>query len=103
MKYRSRAEISAMVLTASTAGATKTRLMYAAYLSYAQATEYLAFLQEKGLIFRETGTHLYKLTEKGLHFLHTYDKISEFISVSNINSSEPAQSAAESATSSLQA
>ena len=102
MKYRSRADIIANVLTAAMTGATKTRLMYAAYLSYIQLTEYLTFLQEKGLIIREAETQTYKLTEKGLHFLHIYEQISELISVSNIKSTEPAQPTAESATSSLQ-
>ena len=79
MKYRSRTDIIAMILQAAMAGATKTRLMYSAYLSYAQIQEYLEFLREKGLILYEEGVQQYKLTEKGLHFLHVYEKISELI------------------------
>ena len=102
MKYRSRVDIVAMVLTAATGGATKTRLMYAAYLSYSQVVEYLAFLQEKGLILNEMGTQRYKLTEKGLHFLHVYDQISELITVTDSKSMEIAQPVvADSATPSL--
>jgi predicted transcriptional regulator len=56
--------------------------MYGAYLSYAQVQEYLQFLQEKELLGYEQGTHLYKLTEKGLHYLHAFDQINDIISVS---------------------
>jgi predicted transcriptional regulator len=82
MKYRSRSEIIAMILQAANKGATKTRIMYGAYLSYAQVQEYLAFLQQKELLGYEQGTHLYKLTEKGLHYLHAFDQINDIISVS---------------------
>lgn len=92
MKYRSRSEIIAMILQAANKGATKTRIMYGAYLSYAQVQEYLGFLQQKELLSYEEGTHLYKLTEKGLHYLSAFDKINEIISVS---SRESAQTAVE--------
>jgi predicted transcriptional regulator len=82
MKYRSRSEIIAMILQAANKGATKTRIMYGAYLSYAQVQEYLQFLQQKELLAYEQGTHLYKLTEKGLHYLHAFDQINDIISVS---------------------
>ena len=86
MKYRSRSEIIAMILQAANKGATKTRIMYAAYLSYAQVKEYIAFLQSKGLINYEEGTQLFKLTEKGLHYLSTFDEISDMISVNGTKS-----------------
>ncbi len=50
MKYRSRTDIISMILQAAMNGATKTRLMYSAYLSYAQVQEYLAFLTDRKLI-----------------------------------------------------
>ena len=81
MKYRSRTDIIAMVLQAAMNGATKTRLMYGAYLSYAQIQEYTQFLQEKGLLLLEQGTSEYKLTEQGLHFLRVYSEISEIVSL----------------------
>ena len=83
MKYRSRIDIIAMILQTAMKGATKTHLMYGAYVSYAQVQEYLTFLQDKDLILCETGTQKYGLTEKGLHFLHVYDKISELVSLNN--------------------
>ena len=70
-----------MILQAAMNGATKTHLMYGAYLSYGQIQEYLEFLQEKGLIMYEEGVQHYKLSEKGLHFLHVYEQISELMSV----------------------
>ncbi len=79
MKYRSRTEIIAMMLQAATQGATKTRIMYRAYLSYAQLKEYLKLLEEGGLVNYEAGTALYKLTQKGLDFLHTYDRMTELV------------------------
>jgi predicted transcriptional regulator len=57
--------------------------MYAAYLSYSQVQEYVTFLQERELIFYEQGMQKYKLTEKGLRFLHVYEQISELISLPN--------------------
>jgi predicted transcriptional regulator len=70
-----------MILQASMGGATKTHLMYGAYLSFTQIQEYLEFLQGKELIMYEAGVQHYKLTEKGLHFLHVYEQISELVSV----------------------
>ena len=40
MKYRSRTEIVSAMLRIANRGATKTRIMYGAYLSYAQVMEY---------------------------------------------------------------
>lgn len=69
-----------MILQSARVGATKTKIMYKAYLSYAQVKEYLRFLQESNLIKYEEGTQLYKVTEKGRHFLQAYDEISDLVS-----------------------
>jgi predicted transcriptional regulator len=79
LKYRSRTDIIATILQAAKEGATKTHLMYGAYLSYAQIQEYIGFLREKGLLMYEEGVQHYKPTENGLHFLHVYEQISELI------------------------
>ena len=50
MKYRSRTEIVSMILEAANGGATKTKIMYKAFLSYAQLKEYLSLLIENNLI-----------------------------------------------------
>jgi predicted transcriptional regulator len=85
MKYRSRTDIIAMILQAAMHGATKTRLMYSAYLSYAQVQECLQFLTERKLISFEEESQEYKLTEQGLRFLRVYDEISEIVSLNNNN------------------
>lgn len=80
MKYRSRTEIVAMILQSSRTGATKTKIMYKAFMSYTQVKEYLKFMQENNLIKHESSTRLYTATEKGIHFIHAYDEISDLIS-----------------------
>jgi predicted transcriptional regulator len=79
MKCRSRTDIVSTILQSAMNGATKTRLMYSAYLSYAQIREYLHFLIERRLISFEPKSAQYKLTEKGLRFLRVYDEISEIV------------------------
>ena len=46
MKYRSRTDIVALILEAANGRATKTKIMYKAFLSYAQLKEYLTVLLE---------------------------------------------------------
>jgi len=79
MKYRSRTDIVAMVLESARAGATKTRIMYKAYLSHAQVTEYLKFLQERGLLAYEGGKQIYKVTERGIKFLGTFNELNDLM------------------------
>ncbi len=43
----------------SDGGSTRTKIMFKAYLSYAQTKEYTRFLQEKGLVDYEDGTQIY--------------------------------------------
>jgi predicted transcriptional regulator len=83
MKYRSRTEIASMILEAARSGATKTKIMYKAYLSYTLVKVYLKFLQDSELIKYEKLTKQYKTTEKGLKFLHSYDQITDLLSSKN--------------------
>ena len=46
MKYRSRTEIVGNILDAANRGATKTKIMYMAFLSYNQVKEYLSVLMK---------------------------------------------------------
>ena len=79
-----------MILQAAINGATKTRIMYGAYLSYAQVKEYLSFLIEKDLIRYEEGSAIYKLTQKGVQLLRVYEDISDMITISDQkNSTSP--------------
>lgn len=72
MKYRSRTDIVSQILDAANGGSTKTKIMYRAYLSYAQLKEYLSILIENGLLEYEDGEHKYKTTEKGIKFMRVY-------------------------------
>jgi predicted transcriptional regulator len=77
MKYRSRTDIVAQILEASNGGVTKTKIMYKAYLSYAQLREYLSILIQNGLIEYHEKKQEYKTTAKGLQFLKAYHEIGQ--------------------------
>lgn len=85
MKYRSRSEIVGLLLDAANGGgATKTKLMYKAYLSFNQLREYLALLVENGLIEYEEGMRTYRTTEKGIHLLRIQNTMNEIAPIGNI-------------------
>ena len=80
MKYRSRTEIVGLILEAANGGgATKTKIMYKAFLSFAQLREYLTMLQDSGLIEYEGGRRTYRTAEKGMKLLEIYEKMSELV------------------------
>jgi len=79
MKNRSRTEITGTILESANGGATKTKIMYKSFLSYAQLKEYLSVLIENNLIECLEGTQTYKTTEKGLNFLKMYNEIGELL------------------------
>ena len=79
MKYRSRTEIVGNILDAANGKATKTKIMYKAFLSYGQLKEYLSVLIENNLIEYLDGTRTFKTTEKGLNFLKRHNEIGELL------------------------
>jgi predicted transcriptional regulator len=80
MKHRSRTEIVCNILDAANGGGvTKTKIMYTAFLSYAQLNEYFSILIENNLIEYLDGTQTFKITEKGLNYLKTYNEIGELL------------------------
>jgi predicted transcriptional regulator len=79
MKYRSRTEIVGNILEAANGGATKTKIMYKAFLSYVQLKEYLSVLIENNLLEYIDGTHKFKTTEKGLNYLKMHNEIGELL------------------------
>jgi predicted transcriptional regulator len=79
MNYRSRTEIVAMILDAANGGATKTKIMYNAVLSYNQLKEYLTVLIENGLIEYLGGNKIFKTTEKGLNLLKIHNEMTELL------------------------
>ncbi len=80
MKYRSRIEIISQILEAANGGgATRTKIMYKALLSYAQMKDHLMLLTEKDLLRYDEDTRTFKATEKGLRFLQIYNQIDDMI------------------------
>ena len=66
-------------------GANKTSIMYKSYLSYAQLTEYLSFMVEKGLVeeiphrFSGNEKFVYTITGKGLRLLQISKEIESLV------------------------
>ncbi len=77
MKNRSRIELASNILEAANGGATKTRIMYEAFLSYAQLKEHLAILIENSLVLPEGD--IYKTTTKGIGFLQTTRQLNSLL------------------------
>jgi len=75
LKYRSRTEITAQILAVALGGVTKTKIMYGAFLSYAQLQEYLAALLENNLLTYEAKSGILKTTEKGHRFLKITEEL----------------------------
>ncbi|HZI70736.1 MAG TPA: winged helix-turn-helix domain-containing protein [Nitrososphaeraceae archaeon] len=82
MKNRSKTDIVGLILeVANGGGATKTKIMYKAFLSYAQLKEYLTILMESNLLEYEEGRQIYRTTEKGMRFLQMYVQVHEMMSI----------------------
>jgi predicted transcriptional regulator len=81
MKYRSRTEIVGNILDAANGGATKTKIMYKAFLSYGQLKEYLSLLIENNLIEYLHGSQTFKTTEKGLNLLKIQNEMTELLPI----------------------
>ena len=79
MGNRSRTEIVSNILDAANGGASKTKIMYTAFLSYNQLKEYLSILIENNLIEYLEGTRTFKTTEKGLNFLKMHNEMGELL------------------------
>ena len=86
MKCRSRSDIVGLLLDAANGGgATKTKLMYKAYLSFNQLREYLALLVENGLIEYQEGMQTYRTTGKGIQLLQIQNTMDEIAPISYSN------------------
>ena len=85
MKYKSRSDIIGLLLNAPNGkGATKTKLMYSAFISFNRLREYLSILVENGLIEYKGGKHTYRTTEKGIRFLQLQNKTDEALHQLNL-------------------
>ena len=80
---RTRVEILGSILRVAGSGSLKTHIMYKANLSHRQLEKYLNFLEERGLLIEfaeeETGTNLFKITEKGIEFLKEYTHLTSYL------------------------
>jgi predicted transcriptional regulator len=80
MKYRNRTEIIGRILEGANengGGATKTKIMYKAFLSYTQLQEYLVLLTESNLLQYDKVTQTFKVTDKGHRFLKIYYEVEQ--------------------------
>lgn len=72
--YRSKTDVVAAILTATKEKPLgKTRLMYTAYVSSEQLREYLAELQNKGILFYNKGDRTFITTAQGKEYLELYE------------------------------
>ena len=84
MKYRSRIDIMSQILEAANGGgATRTKIMYKAFLSFVQLKEFLTLLTENDLLSFDRETQTFKTTEKGLRFLNAYNKLGDVMKASS--------------------
>jgi predicted transcriptional regulator len=80
MRYRSRTEIISQILETANGGrATKTKILYKAFLSHAQLKDYLTILTDSDLLRYDLDTQTFKTTEKGLRFLEIYKRIDDVV------------------------
>ncbi len=79
MRYRSRTEITAMILDTANMETTKTKIMYNAYLSYNQLKEFLSILIENNLLEYIEGARTFRTTEKGLNFHKMHNEMAELL------------------------
>ena len=84
MGNRSRTEIIGNILDSANGGASKTKIMYTAFLSYNQLKEYLSILIENNLIEYLDGTHQFKTTEKGLKLLKMHNEMAQLLQATTI-------------------
>ena len=75
--------ITEMILESANGGATKTKIMYKAFLSYVQLKEYLAVLEKNGLLEYEDGMRSYRTTEKGIRLLRIYNQVDELVALND--------------------
>jgi predicted transcriptional regulator len=78
---RSRNDIVSAILEAvnqdGSSKVPKTRIMYRAFLSYAQLNQYMDLVEENGLIEYEESERGYSLTEKGMHVLKMCNQLDQ--------------------------
>jgi predicted transcriptional regulator len=83
MKYRSNIEvISKMLQVANSGHATKTEIMYQAFLGYHQMKKHLDLLTKRDLLHYDEDTQTFKTTDRGRSFLQIYKQMDGMIKIS---------------------
>jgi predicted transcriptional regulator len=85
MKNRDRIEIFSRILQAANGtsgnGATRTKIMYGAFLTHTQLKQYLPILADNGMVQYESLSQTFKTTEKGLMFLKSCSEMNQMIKI----------------------
>jgi predicted transcriptional regulator len=80
MKYRSRIQITSQILQAADGGgATRTKIMYKAFLNFVQLEEYLKILTEGGLLDYDSESRTFKTTPKGLIVIECCNQLDDIV------------------------
>lgn len=77
-------DIAAAILERTRDGATKTRIMYDAFLSFQQLKEYLGILLDAGLLNYIEEEKRYYVTDKGRQFLKMYKEVDKMVPRENM-------------------
>jgi predicted transcriptional regulator len=83
MKNRDRMDIVSRILESANggSGATRTKIMYNAFLSHGQLKQYLTTLTDNDLVRYDSLSQTFKTTEKGLRFIKTYSQMDQMTKV----------------------
>lgn len=81
MRHRDKSEIIASILNLlkDKEGMGFTRIMFSSYLSYRQVSRFLRLAIGNELLFYDTQTKLYRITQKGVVFLQLYAKMENLL------------------------
>ena len=88
MQNRSKEEIISLILEAAKSGATRTEIMYKAFLTHNQLDEHLNFLLENQMLEHHKGERIYKTTNEGLVFLKGIEDYCSNPYLSSVSSSQ---------------
>lgn len=83
---RSKLEIMACVLQYCLVPRSKTQIMFKGNLSFSQENTYLDLLTSRQLLSQNNGK--YRITDKGLKFLSTYDQLDRMLNAGDLQIGE---------------
>jgi predicted transcriptional regulator len=85
-KRRDREEIMYQILKAAVEPATRTRLIYASFLSNSELRQYIRLLIENGRLELDPISRTrFKVTEEGRKFLRLYEDMRKMMTMSTLN------------------